>query len=70
MARFSRHRIKKGTAPQTVWKKIKDLLVTHETVEVVVVTETATNTEFELRAWNGVRRDGSNGPTATPGTDY
>lgn len=70
MATFTRKRIKKGTAPQTAWKMVKDLLVTNETVEVVVVAPTATYSEFELRAWDDVRTDDSNGPAAEVGKDY
>jgi hypothetical protein len=70
MARFSRERIEKGTAPQTAWKKVKEKLVTHQSVEVVFTSETDQYTGFELHAWTGEREDGSNGPDASPGEDY
>lgn len=69
MATFSSHPVEAGTAGQTVWRKIKDLLVTCESVEVVVTT-TDDSESFELRAWTRVRKDGSNGPNPVPGAEY
>ena len=69
MATFSSHPIEGGTAGQTVWKKIRDLLVANESVEVVVTT-TDDGESFELRAWTRMRKDGSNGPNAVPGAEY
>jgi hypothetical protein len=69
MAVFSRHSVADGTPGQTVWKKIRDLLTTNESVEVVVVKKGDKET-FELRAWTSARADGSNGPEAVPGKNY
>jgi len=69
MATFSRHPIEPGTYGQTIWRKIRDLLVINESVEVVVSSDDDSE-QFELRAWTNVRADGSNGSDATPGSDY
>jgi len=69
MATFIRQPIEPGTPGQTVWKKIRDLLVTNESVEVVVKA-TEDSDRFELRAWTRVRNDSSNSQNAVPGTDY
>lgn len=69
MAVFSRHTLADGTPGQTVWKKIRDLLTTNESVEVAVVKKGDADI-FELRAWTSARTDGSNGPQAVPGTNY
>jgi hypothetical protein len=70
MTVFNRTRIEKGTAPQTVWQMIKDLLVINQSVELIVTEETDMYSEFELRAWDGFRQDRSNGPDATPGDNF
>jgi hypothetical protein len=63
---FSRSRLDSNTPGQTAWRKLRDLLATNESVEVLVVKVEGVET-FELRAWTGVRGDGSNGPLAVPG---
>lgn len=70
MARYARVRIPVGTPAQTRWGMIRDKLVTSQSVEIIKIQETEGTVTFELRAWTGVRGDGSNGPGATPGTNY
>lgn len=69
MATFASHDVESGTPGQLVWEQILGLLTNFESVEVVVKTNEGSNS-FELRAWTGIRADGSNGPDATPGDDF
>ncbi|MBW2059437.1 MAG: hypothetical protein JRH07_16435 [Deltaproteobacteria bacterium] len=70
MARYARVQIPQETPAQTRWEMIRDKLVTNQSVEVVKIQDSEGTITFELRAWTGVRHDGSNGPDAMPGNDY
>ncbi len=70
MARFVRHIIPGDTPGQTVWKKIRDLLVTNHSVEVLVTNADENSEDFELRAWTDVRDDESNHPDADDSVPY
>lgn len=69
MARF-----KKIKPPDEGWEAIcttiRNALTASESVEVVAMLGPGGKIKTEVRAWDGIRKDGSNAEDATEGKDY
>ena len=70
MARFYQERLEWGSSAAERWRRIRDLLRTAVSVEVVALDDDDGRTVFELRAWTAVRKDGSNAPRAAMGEGH
>lgn len=70
MARFTREFLDNNVPGGVAWSRITDLIRDGaKSVEVLSRMIDGEN-KWELRAWEGIRKDGSNAAKASPNTDF
>lgn len=70
MARFTRVFLPSDVSPTEAWRLITEAIKNgNKSVEVLSRVIDAEE-KWELRSWDGVRKDKSNSASASPNTDY
>jgi hypothetical protein len=70
MARFTRELLDNDVSGSDAWTRITDLIRDGAKGVEVLSRMIDGEDKWELRAWDGNRKDGSNSAKASPNTDY
>ncbi len=71
MAKFKKVKVDPSETGEEIWTKIRNQMMVSQSVELVaVVSGQAGNVTLEVRAWDDIRKDGSNADKASPDKDY